>query len=64
MSGWGDMQRSYSNVTNQFTATFRNDGTPISRTVSKTIRSFDDTGSVWNRPVAGRVPTVTKAEKS
>lgn len=65
MRGWGDMQRSYTNVTNLFNATFRNDGTPISRgTVSKTIRRFDDIGSVRNRPLAGRPSTATNEEKS
>ena len=67
MRGWGDQQRSYTNVVNLFNATFRNgDGvTPLSKsTVSKTLRRFEETGSIKNRPVTGRPQAATNEEKS
>ncbi|EFN74119.1 hypothetical protein EAG_04168 [Camponotus floridanus] len=55
MRGWGDRLRSYNDVRQLFNETFRNEDTAISRsTVERTIRRFNETGSVKNRPVLGR----------
>lgn len=65
MRGWGNRQRSYNDVRQLFNATFRNDNTSISKsTVYKTIRRFEETGSVKDRPKPGRPVTATNPAKS
>lgn len=65
MRGWGDQQRSCKNVADLFNATFRVGATPLSRsTVSKTLRRFEETGLVKNRPIPGRPSTATNQENS
>lgn len=65
MRGWGDRQRSYTEVTNLFNRTFRNGGTPLSKsTVSKTINRYHTTGSVQDLPKTGRPRTATNEESS
>jgi len=65
MRGWGDRVRSYRNVVDLFNRTFRNEGARISKgTVSKTVRRFEQMGSVRNRPTTGRPSTATTEEKS
>jgi len=50
MRGWGDRQRSYNEVRQIFNETFRDENTAISRsTVERTVRRFNETGSVKNR---------------
>lgn len=65
MRGWGDQERSLKNVRDVFNRTFRNGAVPISKaTVQKTVRRFEETGSVKNRPNVGRPVTATNEEKS
>ncbi|XP_018375240.1 PREDICTED: uncharacterized protein LOC108769006 [Trachymyrmex cornetzi] len=52
-------------VKERFNETFRNGLTPISKsTVERTIRRFNDTGSVKDRPKTGRPMTTTNFDNS
>lgn len=63
--GWGAVRRSYLDVKNHFNATFRAGGAPISKsTVERTVRRFEDTGSVKDRPRSGRPRTAGNEESS
>jgi len=64
MRGWGDRQRSYSEVRLLFNETFRNEGEGISiSTVSRTIRRFVETGTNKNRHKSGRSQSQTTEER-
>lgn len=64
LRGWNDRLRSYQDVKDLFNVTFRNENTPISKsTVERTVRRFEETGSVKNRPKTGR-PATTNEEKA
>lgn len=63
MRGYGDRIRSYNEVTHLFNDSFpgRN---PITRSaVEKTIKRFEETGSVKNRPRSGRPKSATTDER-
>lgn len=65
MRGWDDLRRSYMQVKELFNATFRNGLTPISKsTVERTIRRYNETGSVKDRPRTGRPISATNADNS
>jgi len=64
MRGWGDRQRSYNEVRQIFNETFRDENTAISRsTVERTVKHFNETGSVKNRQIPGRPISATGEEK-
>jgi len=64
MRGYGDRVRSFQEVMDLFNETFPNRN-PISRsTVQKTVRRFEETGSVKDRPRSGRPRDATNEEKS
>lgn len=65
MRGWDEARRSYIQVKNIFNATFRNGLNQISKsTVERTIRRFEETGSVKDRPRPGRPKDATNDEKT
>jgi len=65
MRDWGGVRRSFMQVKDLFNETFRNGFTPISKsTVEHTVKRFEDTGSVKDRPQTGRPITATIEEKS
>lgn len=65
MRGWGDRKRSYNEVRQLFNETFRDENTNISKsTVQRTIKRFEETGSVKNCTITGRPVSVTTPEKS
>jgi len=62
---WGGVRRSFMQVKDLFNETFRNGLIPISKsTVECTVKCFEDTGSVKDRPRTGRPITATTEEKS
>lgn len=64
MRGWDDRQRSYNEVRQIFNETFRDENTAISRsTVERTVRRFNETGSVKNRQIPGRPISAIGEEK-
>ncbi|XP_025161897.1 uncharacterized protein LOC112590227 [Harpegnathos saltator] len=64
MKGWGDRQRSYSEVRLLFNENFRNEGEGITTsTVSRTIRRFVETGINKNRQKSGRPRSQTTEER-
>lgn len=63
--GWGDHQQGYKTVHRLFNAEFRDQNNQIAKsTVVKTIRRFEETGSVKDRPRTGRPKSSTNEEKS
>lgn len=64
MYGYGDRVRSLQEVCDLFNNTFRNREPITKSTVSKTVRRFEETGTVNNRPRTGRPRTVTTDAKS
>lgn len=65
MRDWGEFQRSFMQVKNLFNETFGNRLVPISKsTVERTVKRFEATGSVKDRPRTGRPITATTEEKS
>lgn len=64
MRGYGDRVRSYEEVVHLFNDRFP-DRPPISKsTVFKTVKRFEDTGSVKDRPRSGRSLSATNEDKS
>lgn len=64
MRGYGDRVRSFQVVADLFNETFPNRN-PISKsTVQKTVRRFEETGSVKDLPRTGRPRDATNEEKS
>ncbi|XP_024869057.1 uncharacterized protein LOC112452865, partial [Temnothorax curvispinosus] len=64
MRGYGDRVRSFEQVATLFNDTYA-DREPISKsTVQKTVRRFEETGSVKDRPRSGRPKSATNFDKS
>lgn len=66
MRGWGDQERGYKQVQRLFNETFRvEENNPISKsTVIRTIRRFEETGGIKDRPKSGRSKSSSNDEKS
>lgn len=65
MRGWGHMRRSYRAVRDIFNASFRVGGIPLSfSTVQKTVRRFENTGTISDLPRSGRPMSAGNEEKS
>lgn len=65
MRGWGGIKRSFMQVKDLFNETFRNGLIPISKsTVERTVKRFEETGTVKDRPRTGRPKTATTDEAS
>jgi len=65
MRNWGGIRRSFMQIKDLFNETFRNGLTLISKsTVERTVKRFEDTGSIKDRPRTGRLITATTEEKS
>lgn len=63
MQGYGDMIRSYDQIRHLFNDEFPN-RPPISKTVVRnTIKRFEETGSVKDRPRAGRPSALEDNQK-
>lgn len=63
--GWGDQVRGYKTVHRIFNAEFREGNNKISKTtVITTIRRYEETGSVKDRPRSGRPKEATNEEQS
>lgn len=64
MRCWGDRQKSYGDVCLLFNQTMRNENSSISKsTVERTVKRFEDTGSVKDRPKSGRPVSAIGDEK-
>ncbi|KAK0167806.1 hypothetical protein PV327_001666 [Microctonus hyperodae] len=64
MRGWGDKERTYTEVLVHFNQTFRQGQIGISKsTVSQTIKRFQETRSYKNRPISGRPKSATSVER-
>jgi len=69
MRAWDNRLRSYNDVTQLFNETFRNENTVNSNTViskstvERTIKHFNEIGSVKNCTVLGRLKSATNPEK-
>jgi len=65
MRGWSGVRRSFMQVKDFLNEILRNGLTLISKsTVERTVKRFEDTGSVKDRPRTGRPITATTEEKS
>jgi len=64
MRGYGDRVRSYQEVTNLFNETFPNRNSISKSTVQKTVKRFEETGSVKDCPRTGRPKDATNEEKN
>lgn len=63
MRGWGDNQRSFEDVRSLFNETFRIGQVPISKmTVSRTVRRFNEHGTIKDLPRSGRPVSVATEE--
>jgi len=63
MRGWSDCQRLYNEVRQIFNETFRENTATSRSTVERTVRCFNETGSVKNRQIPGRLISATGEEK-
>ena len=66
MRVWGDRVRSYLEVRTLFNKNFRNQNgqTPISKsTIERTVRRFEESGTVSDRQRTGRPTSVATKEK-
>lgn len=62
--GWGDRKRSFAETKTLFNAHFRNQNNQISKsTALRTVKRFEETGAVKNRPRPGRPKSSTLNEK-
>lgn len=65
MRGWGGVKRSFMQVKDLFNDTFRDAAFQISKsTVERTVKRFEETGCIKDRPRSGRPKTATTEETS